>query len=83
MKTQLVNFVIPQDLLKDVDNLAKKQLRSRSELLREAVRHLTTSAQKRRQDFLVIRASGKKINLPQDEAFTLIDKIRSTLPINR
>ena len=83
MKTQLINFSIPKELLKKLDEFAKKETRSRSEVLREAVRRLTTEAEKRRQDFAAIRNSAKRINLQETEAFALIDKIRSTLPINR
>ena len=83
MKTQLINFTIPKELLEKVDKLAKKELRSRSELLREAVRQLMQEKGKRRQDFAVIRQSGKRVNMTEDEAFALIDKVRSTLSINK
>ena len=83
MKTQLINFTIPKELLEKLDKLAQKETRSRSEVLREAVRRLTTEAEKRKQDFAAIKSSAKKINLQETEAFALIDKIRSTLPINR
>lgn len=83
MKAQLINFTIQKGLLEKLDFLAKKESRSRSELLREAVRRITSETEKREQDFNAIRTSGKKVNLLEDRAFALIDKIRFTLPINR
>lgn len=83
MKTQLINFTIPKELLEKIDRLAKKESRSRADLLREAVRRLTKEEQEHQQQFLAISASGRQINLPQDEAIALIDKVRATLPINK
>jgi len=83
MKTQLINFTIPKDLLEKIDKLAKKEARSRSELLREATRRLLNEVEKRKSDFSQIRASAKKINLPENEAVRLIDKVRTTLTLNK
>lgn len=83
MKTQLINFTIPKELLEKIDKLAKKEARSRSEILREAVRRLLNEVEKRKSDFSQIRASAKKINLPENEAIRLIDKVRTTLTLNK
>ena len=83
MKTQLINFTIPKELLEKIDRLAKKESRSRADLLREAVRRLMKEGQERQQQFLAISASGRQINLPEDKAIDLIDKVRATLPINK
>lgn len=83
MKTQLINFTIPNELLEKVDSLAKEQSRSRSEVLREAARYLINEVRKSKRDFAIIRRSGKKVNLTEDEAIALVDKARSTLPINK
>lgn len=38
MITQTLNIALPKDLVKKVDDLAKKEYRNRSELIREALR---------------------------------------------
>lgn len=83
MKTQLINFVIPKKLLQQVDLLAKKDLRSRSELLREAIRRFLKEEKQRTKDFEAIRKSAERINLSEDEAMALVDKVRRSLPMNQ
>jgi len=83
MQTQLINFTIPKKLLKKVDVLAKKELRSRSELLREAVRRYFEEQNQRERDFEVIRKTARRINLPEDKAMTLVGKVRDALPMNQ
>lgn len=38
MSTQTLNIALPSDLIKQVDQVAKKEYRNRSELIREALR---------------------------------------------
>ncbi len=38
MLTQTLNIALPKDLVKKVDEVAKKEYRNRSELIREALR---------------------------------------------
>lgn len=38
MQTQTFNIVLPKELIKKVDQLAQKEYRNRSELIREALR---------------------------------------------
>lgn len=38
MRSRLINFTIPKNLLEEIDKVAERESRSRSELLREAVR---------------------------------------------
>ena len=38
MNTQTLNIALPTDLVKKVDQVAKKEYRNRSELIREALR---------------------------------------------
>lgn len=38
MQTKTINLSLPEDLLKDVDKVAKAEYRSRSDLMREALR---------------------------------------------
>ena len=82
MKTQLINFTIPKSLLKQVDSVAKKSSRSRSSLLREGARLIAKRAKQRKNDFFLIRQSAKEVNLSEEEAVLLIDKIRDELQIN-
>ena len=83
MQTQLINFTIPKPLLMKVDFLAQKEARSRSELLREALRRYLENERQRTEDFRRIKLSASKINLSEEEALDLVDKIRKELPINQ
>jgi len=83
MTTQLINFTIPKKLLKDVDTLAKKELKSRSAVLREAASLLTKKVKEKELNFKAIRASAKRVNMKELEAIKLVDNIRSELPINK
>lgn len=47
----MINFVIPKKLLRQADLLAKRESRSRSEILREAIRRYIQEAKKREEDF--------------------------------
>lgn len=38
MQTQTLNISLPKDLIKKVDEVAKKEYKNRSELIREAIR---------------------------------------------
>jgi len=83
MQTQLINFMIPKKLLRQADGLAKKESRSRSALLREALRLYLTSEESRKRSFEIIRASGKRNNFSEEKAIELVDKVRDTLPMNK
>lgn len=79
----MINFSIPKILLKQVDQEAKIEVRSRSELLREAIRAYLNSEEARRRSFEAMRASAKRINMSEEEAIRYIDEIRDTLPMNQ
>lgn len=83
MDTRMINFVIPSKLLEDVDRLAQRESRSRSELLREAARRYISESEQKKRDFARIRRSAKKINISEVEAIRMVDDIRSSLPINQ
>ncbi|MFV1917498.1 MAG: CopG family ribbon-helix-helix protein [Patescibacteria group bacterium] len=83
MKTQLINFVIPEKLLREVDALAKKLSKSRSEVLRESARLLVEKQKQRKGDFAAIRKSAKVINIKEEDAYEFVDKIRNSLPMNK
>ncbi len=83
MDTQMINFSIPNALLQQADQEAKIESRSRSELLREALRAYLNSEEARRRSFEIMRASAKRINMSEEEAIRSIDEIRDTLPMNQ
>ena len=56
MKTQTLNIALPKDLVSKVDTLAKKEYRSRSELIRESLRSYIEERAQWEQVF----ASGEK-----------------------
>lgn len=83
MRTQLINFTIPKELLIQVDKMARQQTRSRSELLREAARRLIQQEKQRRGDFARISQAAKRVNLSENKAIALVEALRAQLPINR
>jgi len=83
MKTQLINFTIPNSLLKQVDFVAKKSARSRSSVLREGARFVANRMKARDNNFRMIRASAKKIDMTEEGAVRLVDKTRKELQINK
>lgn len=83
MKTQLINFTIPNELLEKIDMLARQEAKSRSEIIREAVRRIITNSKQKERDFVRIIRSAKKNNFREDEAVTLINEVRAKLQINK
>ena len=83
MQTQLINFTIPKSLLFNIDRFAKKVQKSRSELLREAIRRFLIEEKQRKNDFENIRKCAGRINMNEDKAMAVVDKIRRSLQINQ
>ena len=83
MTTQLINFTIPNNLLRNVDKLAKKESKSRAEVLLEAARLLTRRAREKERNFRAIQESARRINMGDEEAIGFIDEIRDELQINK
>ena len=79
----MINFVIPSQLLKDVDRLAQKESRSRSELLREAARRYIAEKEQKERDFAQIRKSARRAEISEEKAIRMVDEIRKTLPMNQ
>lgn len=52
MRTKTINLAVPEDLLAEVDKVAQEEYRSRSELLREALRRYVL-----RKQFAVVEKS--------------------------
>lgn len=67
MNTQTLNISLPKDLVKKVDELAKKEYRNRSELIREALR-VYLSDKKEWNDLLDYgKKVGKKMGIKNEE----------------
>ena len=67
MNTQTLNIALPEDLVKKVDNLAKKEFRNRSELIREALRSYISNKEKWEELFSYGKSMGKKLNIISEE----------------
>ena len=67
MNTQTVNIALPEDLVKKVDELAKKEYRNRSELIREALRSYIEDKEKWEQIFKAGKETMKKMGIKSEE----------------
>jgi len=67
MKTSTVNIAFKDDLLKDIDDVAKKESRSRSELIREAARMYIEKKRNWETIFKFGQAHAKKIGLTEKD----------------
>lgn len=83
MPKQLINFAIHPDMLSQVDALSKKEDRSRSGIIRDALRLYLLSEKDRVQRFGKIKMISKSSKLSEKKAEELIEEIRSTLSMNQ
>ncbi len=69
MSSKTLNIVLPEELLKQADALAKKEFRNRSELIREALRvYIQKTEQVEWEDLLRYgRAKGRKLGIKSEE----------------
>lgn len=67
MNTQTLNIALPEDLVKKVDDLAKKEFRNRSELIREALRSYISNKEKWAELFMYGQSIGEKLNVTSEE----------------
>jgi CopG family transcriptional regulator / antitoxin EndoAI len=72
MNTQTLNIALPEDLIKKVDELAKKEFRNRSDLIREALRSYIKSSEKWEELFSYGTSVAKNLGLTTEEE---VDKI--------
>jgi len=72
----MINFSIPKKLLKEMDQAAKETARSRSEMIREAVRRLLNEQEEKELLFNSIRASAKGANLSEEKAMELVEEAK-------
>ena len=67
MATQTLNIALPRDLVKKVDDLAKKEYRNRSELIREALRVYLSDKQDWNDLLDYGKKLGKKMGIKSEE----------------
>jgi len=67
MKTSTVNIAFKDQLLKDIDEVAKKESRSRSELIREAARMYIDKKNKWDSIFKFASQHAKNIDLTEKD----------------
>jgi metal-responsive CopG/Arc/MetJ family transcriptional regulator len=82
MPKQLINFAIQKDMLSQVDALSKKEDRSRSGIIRDAIFLYLLSTKDRARQFARIKMIANTVGMDQKKADKLIDEIRATLPEN-
>lgn len=76
MQTQLINFSIPTPLLKALDTQAKREVKTRSETIRDAVRIylLRTSQWERITSYG--RKQAKKLHIRESQIEDIVDAYR-------
>lgn len=67
MQTQTLNIVLPKDLVKKVDEAAKREYRNRSELIREALRIYINRRDEWNQIFKAGQAAAKKMGIVSEK----------------
>ena len=72
MQSQTLNIALPKELVKKVDEVAKKDYKNRSELIREALRVYLTDREEWEDLFKYGRKIGKKMGIKSEED---VDKI--------
>jgi len=72
MQTQTFNIALPANLVKKVDEVAKREYRNRSELIREALRIYLQDMQEWKEIFASSEKAMKKMGIKSEEE---VDKI--------
>ena len=67
MLLQTFNISLPKDLVAMADNVAKKEYRNRSELIKEALRTYLVSKQNLEELYLYGKQIGNKLNIKSEE----------------
>lgn len=76
MNTQMVNFSIPDALLQNIDRVARKTSRSRSEIIRESLRRLVEEQEEKEILFKAISETGRRNGLSEDKAVELVEEAK-------
>lgn len=74
MQTQTLNIALPKDLVKKVDEVAKKEYRNRSELIREALRIYLTRLERWGRILKTGKEYGEKMGIKSEEDVVRIIK---------
>lgn len=72
MQSQTFNIALPRELVKKMDNVAKREYKNRSELIREAVRVYLNDREKWDQIFKAGENAMKEMGIKSEEE---VDKI--------
>lgn len=67
MQTQTFNIALPKELVKKVDEVAKKEYRNRSELIREALRVYLVKMDRWEQIFKAGRQAVKRMGIKNEK----------------
>ena len=67
MQTQTFNIALPKDLVKRVDQMAKKEYKNRSELIREALRIYLAKMETWENIFKAGQAAAKKAGIKSEK----------------
>lgn len=67
MNTQTLNIALPEDLVKRADQLAKKEYRNRSELIREALRSYIEEKEEWEQIFKTSEEAMNEMGIKTEE----------------
>jgi CopG family transcriptional regulator / antitoxin EndoAI len=78
MAVSTVNISFQDDLLREIDLVAKTEARSRSELIREAARLYIQRRQKWDQIFKIGSSAGSGIPLTETELIDEIKQVRNS-----
>jgi CopG family transcriptional regulator / antitoxin EndoAI len=74
--TKLISISIMPDFLREVEKVAKEENRTKSELIREALRRYIAEREWRRLQRYGIK-QAKKLNLKEEDVERLVDEYRS------
>lgn len=67
MQTQTLNIALPKELVKKVDEVAKREYRNRSELIREALRIYLKDQEEWGQIFAAGEKAAKKLGIKSEK----------------
>lgn len=67
MQTQTLNISLPKELVKRVDETAKKEYRNRSELIRQALRVYLTRTERWKSILDAGKKYGKKLGIESED----------------
>ena len=78
MLLQTFNISLPKDLVAMADNVAKKEYRNRSELIKEALRTYLISKQNWEELYSYGKQIGEKLNIKsEEEVFDMLNSYKN------